>query len=97
MAYALFFDQKLEIAEVSKLYLEVIKTLFEIHPQPFFSSGLAESLTLTKEPSQCRNAIPINETYYIESNMNNVNKFERIKKVLSVFDLEDELIIKYMS
>jgi len=95
LAYAIFFDQKIEITEVSKLYLEVIKTLFEIQPQSFFTSDLGEKLNLTKEPKQCRQAVPINETYYIESHMNSNEKFNRIKRVLTVFDSEDELIIKY--
>lgn len=95
LEYAIFFDQKLEIKEVSKLYLEVMKTLFDLHPQTFFTSDLAEKLCLSKEPSQCRQAIPINETYFIESNLDNKGKFERIKRALTVYGFEDELTIKY--
>jgi len=95
LEYVIFFDQKLEISTVSKLYLEVIKTLFDLQPQTFFTSDLAEKLSLTKDSNICRQAIPINETYFIESNLDNKGKFERIKRALSVFDFEDELTIKY--
>ena len=95
LEYAIFFDQKLEIQTVSKLYLEVMQTLFDLQPQTFFTSDLAEKLSLTKERTKCRQAIPINETYFIESNLDNRGKFERIKRALTVYDFEDELTIKY--
>ncbi len=95
LEYVIFFDQKLEISTVSKLYLEVMKTLFDLHPQTFFTSDLAEKLSLTKDSNTCRQALPINETYFIESNLDNKGKFERIKRALTVFDFEDELTIKY--
>ncbi len=95
MDYTIFFDQKLNIKTVSKLYLEVMKTLFDIQPQTFFTSDLAEKLSLTKDPTKCRQPVSINETYYIESNLDNRGKFERIKRALTVFDFEDELTVKY--
>lgn len=95
LEYAIFFDQKLEITTVSSLYLEVMKTLFDLHPQTFFTSDLSERLSLTKKSNTCRQAIPINETYFIESNLDNIGKFERIKRALTVYDFEDELTIKY--
>ena len=95
LEYVIFFDQKLDLITVSKLYLEVMKTLFDLQPQTFFTSDLAEKLGLTKDSNTCRQALPINETYFIESNLDNKGKFERIKRVLTVFDFEDELIIKY--
>lgn len=95
LEYAIFFDQKLEIKEVSKLYLEVMKTLFDLEPQTFFTSDLAEKLSLTKDPNKCRQAISINDTYFIEANLDNRGKFERIKRALIVYSFEDELTIKY--
>lgn len=95
LEYVIFFDQKLEITTVAKLYHEVMITLFDLHPQTFFTSDLAEKLSLTKNPIKCRQAIPINETYYIESNLDSRSKFERIKRALTVYDFEDELIVKY--
>ena len=95
LEYAIFFDQKLEIPTVSKLYLEVMQTLFDLQPQTFFTSDLAEKVGLTKARTKCRQAIPINETYFIESNLDNRGKFERIKRALTVYDFEDELTIKY--
>lgn len=95
LEYAIFFDQKFEINEITKLYHEVIKTLFDLQPQSFFTSDLNEKITLTKDPKNCRQAVAINETYYIESNLDSRAKFERIKRALTIFDFEDELTIKF--
>jgi len=94
LEYAIFFDQKLDITDVTKLYLEVMKTLFDLNPQTFFTSDLSEKLNITKEPTQ-RQPAQINETYFIESNIDNKGKFDRIKRALTVFEVEDELTIKY--
>jgi uncharacterized protein with ParB-like and HNH nuclease domain len=97
LEYAIFFDQKLEISQVAKLYLEVFKQLFDIQPETFFTTDLAEKITLTKNPKEGnpRQALPINDTYFIEGNIDNIGKFEKIKHALTIFDSEDELIIKY--
>lgn len=97
LEYAIFFDQKLEITQVAKLYVEVIRQLFNLQPETFFSTDLAERLSLTKKPDEfgLRTPIAINETYYIETNIDNIGKFDRIKQALIYFDSEDELTIKY--
>ncbi len=97
LEYAIFFDQKLEVTQVAKLYVEVFKQLFDIQPETFFTTDLAEKITLTKNPKEGnpRQAIQINDTYFIEGNIDNNGKFERIKHALTIFDSEDELTIKY--
>jgi hypothetical protein len=58
---------------------------------------LAEKITLTKNPKDGnpRQAVAINDTYFIEGNIDNISKFEKIKYALTIFDSEDELTIKY--
>ena len=95
--YAIFFDQKIEVNQVAKLYVEVFKRLFELQPETFFTSDLGERISLTKNPTEkgLRQAVPINDTYFIEANIDNMGKFDRIKHALTIFDFEDELTIKY--
>ncbi|WP_044413356.1 DUF262 domain-containing protein [Thiomicrospira microaerophila] len=97
LEYAIFLDEKLAITQVAKLYLHVMEKLFERNPSIFFTTELAEKVTLTKTPehSGIREARPINDSYYVESNLDNNGKFERIKLALTLFDLEDDLYIKY--
>lgn len=95
--YAIFFDQKIEVKQVSKLYVEVLRQLFELHPETFFTTDLAEKITLTKNPKEGnpRQAVQLNDTYFIEGNMDNISKFDKIKYALTIFNSEDELLIKY--
>ncbi|MGN6604724.1 MAG: hypothetical protein ACTHK8_19870 [Ginsengibacter sp.] len=95
--YAIFFDQKINVTQVSKLYVEVFKRLFDLQPETFFTSEIGSRIGLTKSPgeSNTRQPIAINDTYFIEGNIDNVGKFDRIKQALTIFDLEDELTIKY--
>lgn len=99
LEYAIFYDQKIEVNQVSKLYSEVFKKLFELQPETFFTTDLAEKITLTKNPKEGnpRQAVSINDTYYIEGNIDNIGKFDKIKYALTIFDSEDELSIKYAS
>lgn len=97
LEYAIFFDQKLEVNQVSKLYVEVFKQLFDLQPETFFTTDLAEKITLTKSPKEGspRQPVQINDSYFIEGNIDNITKFEKIKHALTIFDSEDELTIKY--
>ena len=97
LEYAIFYDQKIEVNQVSKLYVEVFKQLFDLQPETFFTTDLAERITLTKNPKEGnpRQAVKINDTYFIEGNIDNIGKFDRMKHALTIFDSEDELIIKY--
>ncbi|MDO9377183.1 MAG: DUF262 domain-containing protein [Ferruginibacter sp.] len=97
LEYAIFFNQKLEINQVAKLYIEVFKQLFDLQPETFFTSDLGKRITLTKTPKDhdVRQAVQISETYFIEANIDNVGKFDRIKQALTIFGFEDELLIKY--
>ena len=97
LEYAIFFDQKLEVTQVTKLYIEVFKRLFELRPETFFTTELGVKIGLTKNPKEGypRQAVAINDTYFIEGNIDNIGKFEKIKLALTTFDFEDELMIKY--
>ncbi len=97
LEYAVFFDQKLEITQVAKLYVEVMKQLFDLQPETFFTSEIGQKISLTKNPVEdnLRQAVSLNDTYFIESHLNNENKFDRIKQALTIFGFEDELTIKY--
>lgn len=97
LEYAIFFNQKLEVTQVAKLYIEVFKQLFDLQPETFFTSDIGKRISLTKTPIEddVRQAVQLNDTYFIEANIDNVGKFDRIKQALTIFGFEDELSIKY--
>ena len=93
--YAIFFDQKLEVKNITDLYIQIMKSLFELNPQAFFVDPIPSKLTLTKHKDDCRETISLNDTYYIEQHMGSKQKFDRLKLILSAMDLTDDLYIKY--
>ncbi|MCY7348244.1 MAG: DUF262 domain-containing protein [Pyrinomonadaceae bacterium] len=97
LEYAIFFNQKLEITQVAKLYVEIFRQLFDLQPETFFASEIGQKISLSKNPVEdnLRQAVSLNDTYFIESHLNNEAKFDRIKQALTIFGFEDELVIKY--
>lgn len=95
LEYVIFFDQKFEFHTITQLYNHVMKILFDLTPTIFFSQNLEDKLGLTKIPTHCTNPISLNETYFIEGSLSSKNKFERIKSVLTLMDVTDELFVKF--
>ena len=97
LEYAIFFDNKIEVNQVAKLYIEVFKQLFDLQPETFFTTEIGTKIGLTKDPEQnkIRSPTKLNDSYFIEAGYSNKDKFDRIKQALTIFDFEDELTIKY--
>lgn len=99
LEYAIFLDSKLEVTLVATLYTEILRALFELQPETFYSTDLGERISLKKgeqaAKASLRQAVEITENYYVETNIDNNGKFDRLKYALTLFDLEDELSIKY--
>jgi uncharacterized protein with ParB-like and HNH nuclease domain len=97
LEYAVFFDNKIEVNQVSKLYIEVFKQLFDLQPETFFTTEIGTKIGLSKDPelNKTRSPVKLNDSYFIETGYSNKDKFDRIKQALTIFDFEDELVIKY--
>lgn len=66
-----------------------------MQPKTFFESELGEALAITKEPSKLKAPLKLSDLYFIEANSNDEQKFELIKQALTIYDMEEELMIKY--
>jgi len=95
LEYAVFADERREVTTVSDLYLLVMRELYVRNPEPFFASSLRDRLRLSKNASDCRNAVELHEGFFIEGNLSSLAKFERIQEALTLFDAEDDLTIRY--
>lgn len=95
LEYAVFMGEKIEVSQVAVLYTEVFKKLFELDPEKLFSPELSEKIGLTKNKDEKRQPSQISDSYFIEGGLGNDAKFEKLKLALTIFDLEDELFIKY--
>lgn len=97
LEYAIFCDQKIEVKEITKLYTEIFTRLFNLKIEIFFHTELGEKILLKDEENKhlLRQPFPVSNNFYIETNIDSNNKFEKIKYALTLFDLEEELMIKY--
>ncbi len=95
LEYYTYKDELVVTKEFSKMYNHIITDLFNESPSKFLLTDLKEVLGLTTIKDKPRSAYAINDTYYIEINTDSNTKFNKLKKVLSAFELEDELVIKY--
>jgi uncharacterized protein with ParB-like and HNH nuclease domain len=95
LQYVIFADERHEVTTVSDLYVFVMQQLYLRNPEPFFTSHLRDRLRLTTNASECRDPVELHEGYFIDKNFSNIDKFKRIQEALTLFDAEDDLIIRY--
>ncbi|MBK6291812.1 MAG: DUF262 domain-containing protein [Ignavibacteria bacterium] len=95
LEFVVFADERHAVTTISDLYILIMRELYIRNPEPFFASTLRDRLRLSKDASDCRNAIELNEGYYIEGNLSSIAKFERIQEALTLYDAEDDLTICY--
>lgn len=95
LEYAVFFGQQMQFPQVAKLYIEVLKQLLDLQPDAFHGTKLGERIQLTSDPDSLRQAVKVSDNYFIEGNIDNTLKFDRMKFALSELNIEDELFIKY--
>ena len=97
LEYYIFFDEKIKTDDINKMYIHIIRELFEINPEVLIDTDLGSKIDLTKikPDDKIVRHKKINDTYYINCAINNNTKFERLKTCLSAFELEDELLVKY--
>lgn len=93
--YFIFENTKIEEQAVAQMYFFVIRKLFDKNTQLLI--GNQDILKINKNISDFRNAQEITNGWYVEANMDSNSKFSILKKLLALFELEDELLIKYAS
>lgn len=97
--YAVFLGNKIEEKHMSRIYTAIISQLFELEPDIISNTDLVKKLNLIsiKKEDTLRTPSKINDSYCIETNLNNNEKLERIKFILEILKLEEELFIKFSS
>jgi uncharacterized protein with ParB-like and HNH nuclease domain len=95
LEYFIFENTKIEEDTVAQMYFSVIRSLYEKNSQLLVSNQ--DLFKITRNASEFRSAQEITNGWFIESNIDSNNKFTNLKKLLTLFEMEDELIIKYVS
>jgi hypothetical protein len=93
LEYFIFENTKVEEEVIAKMYIYIIEKLFEKNPELLISNP--DTLKVTRNAEDFRSPQEITNGYFVETNMDSPTKFNALKRLLTLFELEDELIIKY--
>ena len=86
-----------DITDVSKLFSFILKYYYKEKEELFFADEIQKLVNITKNKDELRSQYPVelSDIYYAENNYSSYQKFDLIKKLIDIFDREDELLIKY--
>ncbi|NQY68529.1 MAG: DUF4268 domain-containing protein [Flavobacteriales bacterium] len=93
LEYFIFETAKVEENKVAQMYFYVLRKLYTKNTELLLS--LQEALKITRDEEDFRAPQELINGYFIEANIDSNTKFKTLKKLLSSFELEDELLIKY--
>lgn len=93
LEYFIFEDTKYEETAVAMMYFTIVKALFEKNPKLLVENQ--DIIKITRNENDFRSATEIANGYFIEFNIDSKSKFGYLKRLLSLYDLEDVLSIKY--
>ncbi|WP_040281027.1 DUF4268 domain-containing protein [Psychroserpens damuponensis] len=93
--YFIFEDNKIEENVIANMYYYVIKSLYKKNTQLLLNNQ--DVLKITRNPDDFRASGEILNGYYVEYNIDSRTKFNILKRLLTLFELEDELIVRYKS
>lgn len=93
LAYFLFDNTKIEETAIAQMYFYVLKKLYQKNAQPILNNQ--DLLKITKLKEDFRSPQELINGYFIEANIDSNTKFRVLKNLLSLFEMEDELIIKF--
>ena len=93
--YFIFEDSKIEEDVVANMYHYIIKKLFQKNTQLLVNNQ--ELFKINRDKEDFRDAREVLNGYFIEYNIDSRTKFKVLKRLLTLFELEDELIVKYKS
>jgi len=95
LEYFIFENTKVEKDTIAQMYFYVVRSLFDKNPQLLISNQAV--LKITRIATDFRASQEITNGWFIESNIDSNTKFATLKRLLSLFELEDELFVKYLS
>lgn len=93
LEYFIFKDTKVEEETIAQMYLYVLKQLYQSNPELLVSEQ--NVIKISRDSSEYRFPQEIANSWFFETNMDSDSKFSYLKRLLSLYDMEDELIIKY--
>ena len=77
---------------VSQMYVDVIRNLYEKNSQLLVNNQ--DIFKITRNASDFRSPQEATNGWFVEANMDSSNKFSSLKRLLTLFDMEEDLSIK---
>src|SRR5690606_341763 len=93
LEYFIFENTRVEEEAIAQMYFYVIDKLYDRNAQLLL--GASDIIKITHDTADFRAPQALKSSYYIESNIDSNSKFSVLKKLLKLFELEDDLLIKY--
>ena len=95
LEYFIFEDNKVEEEAISQMYFYVLRALYKKNSEVMVSGQ--DILKITSNQTDFREGRELENGWFFESNVDSNSKFSVLKKLLSLFEMEEELIIKYQT
>lgn len=95
LEYFIFENTKIDEETIAQMYYYVIRNLYEKNTQLLINNQ--DTFKITRNPSDFRTPQEVINGWFVEANLNNDGKFVVLKRLLTLFEIEDELSIKYLS
>lgn len=93
LEYFIWENTKLEEDAVAQMFFYVIGKLYEKNASLLLNSQ--DVLKIDRNSEIFRAGQEVVSGWYVESNIDSNSKFNTLKKLLTLFELEEELIVKY--
>ena len=95
LTYFIFENNKIEEDTIAQMYFNVIRRLYDKNSQLLVTSP--EVFKITRNSTDFRAPQEVTNGWFIEANMDSNTKFASLKRLLSLFEMEEELFIKFQS
>jgi uncharacterized protein with ParB-like and HNH nuclease domain len=95
LEYYIFENTKIEEDTIAQMYFSVIRNLYNKNSQLLVSNP--DVFKITKDVGDFRAPQEVINGWYIETNIDSNTKFANLQRLLSLYQMEDDLIIKYLS
>jgi hypothetical protein len=95
LEYFIFENNKVEEDAIAQMYFYVLRILFKENSEVMVSGQ--DILKISRNQTDFRDAKELDNGYFFESNIDSNSKFSILKKLLSLLEMEEELIIKYQT
>jgi uncharacterized protein with ParB-like and HNH nuclease domain len=95
LEYYIFENTKVEEYTVAQMYCNILRNLYDKNSQLLVSNQ--DVFKISKNANDFRSPQEISNGWFVEFNIDSNTKFASLKRLLTLFELEDELLIKYAS